>query len=86
MNIHYQRFRRFFAVLTGIVFVFSGTFKLMDPVGTSLIVGEYLSFFHLSFLKWAAMPMAIALALSETFLGISLMSGVLRKFIAMRIQ
>lgn len=82
MNIHYQRFRRFFAVLTGIVFVFSGTFKLMDPVGTSLIVGEYLSFFHLSFLKWAAMPMAIALALSETFLGISLMSGVLRKFVA----
>lgn len=82
MNRHYQRLRRFCALLIGIVFVLSGSFKLMDPVGTSLVTGEYLAFFHLNFLKWAAMPTAIVLALLETTLGIALMSGVFRRVTA----
>ena len=38
MNTSYQRFRRFAAVLVGIVFLASGLLKMIDPVGTMLIL------------------------------------------------
>ena len=38
MRASYQRFRRFAALLVGIVFLVSGLLKLIDPVGTQLIV------------------------------------------------
>ena len=42
--------RRFAAGLIGIVFLASGLLKMADPVGTMLIVTEYLKFFHIGFL------------------------------------
>ena len=61
--------RRFSAVLIGIVFFVSGMLKLMDPVGTSLIVEEYLKFFRLGFLHFADYALGACLALAETILG-----------------
>lgn len=82
MNNHYNRFRRICAVLIGFVFVLSGTFKLIDPVGTALKVSEYWAFFHMSFLKVISMPVGVLLSLTETAVGVMLVSGVWRKFTA----
>ncbi len=73
------RLRRLCGWLTGIVFLLSGILKVIDPVGTSLIIKEYLNFLHIGFLSGAAMPMAVALALLETLTGVMLVSGVFRR-------
>ena len=61
MNTSYQRFRRFAAVLVDIVFLVSGLLKMIDPVGTMLILQEYFRYFQV---------------------GVSLITGVLRKMAA----
>lgn len=74
--------RRFAASLIGLVFVISGLLKLLDPVGTGLIVGEYLKFFHLSFLGGMAKGIGVALCLLESLTGAALITGVFRKLTA----
>lgn len=74
--------RRFASGLIGIVFLVSGLLKISDPVGTMLIITEYLKFFHLSFLAGAAKGIGIALSLVETLTGIALSTGVFRKITA----
>ncbi|MBQ9410191.1 MAG: DoxX family protein [Bacteroidales bacterium] len=74
--------RRFGAALIGIVFLVSGLLKISDPVGTMLIVTEYLKFFHIGFLIPAAKGLGIALSTLEAFTGIALITGVLRKLTA----
>lgn len=74
--------KRFCGFATGFVFFISGILKLMDPVGTGLIIKEYLEFLHITFLNVAAKPAGIALALAEVLLGTGLITGVWRKMIA----
>ena len=38
-------------VLLGVVFIFSGTVKAIDPVGGAIKIDDYLVAFHLEFLK-----------------------------------
>ena len=75
----YLRFRRHAAGLLGIVFLISGILKLWDPVGTMLIVTEYLKFLHVPGLIPGAKGMGIALSVTECAMGIGLITGVLRK-------
>ena len=75
----YQRARRNTARLLGIVFLISGLLKLVDPVGTMLIVTEYFKFLGMSFLIPAAKGVGIAIPCLECFVGICLITGVLRK-------
>lgn len=77
--------RRFSAVLIGIVFFVSGMLKLMDPVGTSLIVEEYLKFFRLGFLHFADYALGACLALAETILGAALITGVWKKAVGITV-
>lgn len=72
-------FRRICEVLIGLVFFVAGTLKLMDPVGSGLIMDEYIKFFHLGFLRFASHFLASALALFECVLGSALIAGVWRK-------
>ena len=74
--------KRFCGFITGFVFFISGILKLMDPVGTGLIIKEYLDFMHLGFLDPAAKFFGAALALTETVLGTGLITGVWRRIIA----
>ena len=74
--------RRFCAILIGLVFLVSGLLKLMDPVGTGLIVGEYLKFFHMTFLQGAAKGFGMFLSLLEALTGAALVSGVYRRLTA----
>ncbi len=78
--------RRFCAILIGIVFLASGLLKLLDPVGTGLIVTEYARFFRLGFLQPAARGVGIALALLESLLGAALVTGVYRRLSAIVMQ
>lgn len=75
-------FKRICAVLVGAVLFIAGVLKLMDPLGTGLVVGEYLKFFHLNFLGFAAETLGVLLALLESVVGAALICGVWRKTIA----
>lgn len=74
--------RRFCVILVGLVFYISGMFKLMDPVGTGLIVKEYLKFFHLSGLAPAAKAFGVLLALAETQCGVYMICGLARRLMS----
>ena len=74
-----HRLRRFCAILIGLVFLASGLLKLLDPVGTGLIVSEYFKFFHLGFLQGTAKALGMVLSLVEATTGAALVSGVFRK-------
>ena len=82
MSKFYNGFRRFFAVIIGLVFLMSGILKLLDPTGTMLIVQEYLKFFHITFLMGIAKPMAVALSLLEALVGAALVAGIWRRLVA----
>ena len=76
-------FKRICAVIIGMVLLIAGILKLMDPVGSGLVMDEYLRFFHLGFLKPASRIIACGLALVESLLGAALIAGVWRKVIAL---
>lgn len=78
----HHRLRRFCAILIGLVFLASGLLKLLDPVGTGLIVSEYFKFFHLGFLQGTAKGFGMALSLLEAITGAALISGVYRRMTA----
>ncbi len=71
--------RRFCAFITGFSFFISGVLKLIDPVGAGLVIDEYLSFMHMSFLGVLSKPMGTMLAFAETAIGAALVTGVWRK-------
>jgi len=73
------RLKRFCGFITGIVFFIGGLLKLMDPVGSGLVMAEYLDFLHLKFLVFASKPLGVAFALAETIIGTALITGVWRK-------
>lgn len=77
-----NRMRRFCRFLLGLVFTVSGLLKLLDPVGTGLIMESYYEFFHLGFMDFSAWIAGLSLALVETFAGICLVSGVWRRVTA----
>ena len=54
-------YRRASAVIIGMVFLLAGILKLMDPVGTGLIVREYFSFFHAGFMNFSSGVLAVFL-------------------------
>lgn len=74
--------RRICAVLTGMVLFGAGLLKLMDPVGASLVAGEYFNFLGLSFMVPLAMAVGVGMALLETVLGAGLITGVWPRLVA----
>ena len=74
--------KRICAKILGFVFFVSGILKLMDPTGTSLIIKDYMNFFHVGFASPAAFVLGEIVALTETFCGIMLVTGVFRKLTA----
>lgn len=74
--------KRFCRFLVGMVFVVSGLLKLLDPVGTGLVMSEYYSFFHVDFLDFTAKWAGVLFALVETVFGAALVSGIWRRLSA----
>ena len=69
-------------VIFALTFILSGVLKLIDPVGTGLIVGEYLNFMHLTALEPAAVGLGVALATAEFTIGICVLSGLRIRIVA----
>lgn len=74
-------FRRLCAIVPGLVFLISGLLKMMDPVGTGLIVSAYLQFFGMPSLSAGKFPLVAGMALSflEGATGAALLTGAFRK-------
>lgn len=68
--------------LVGLTFFISGILKLQDPVGTSLILQEYFTFFGVRVLIPAAKVLGVMLSFVEALCGVALVVGVWRKIVA----
>lgn len=75
--------RKAAAWILGSVLFIAGILKLMDPVGTGLIVSEYYRFFGVTFLDFTAKTAGVALALFETVLGSAVITGVWRRTVSL---
>ncbi|MBP5571816.1 MAG: hypothetical protein J6X39_04035 [Bacteroidales bacterium] len=67
--------RRLAAVLFGLVLLLGGLLKLMDPIGSQLVVESYLGFCHLGFLRFASIHITFFFNLLECFVGAALIAG-----------
>jgi len=78
MNILYQ-IARFFV---GVLFIFSGYVKLVDPLGFSYKLEEYFGpgVLELEFLVPFALPIAVFVVIYELLLGVTLLIGYAPKF------
>jgi uncharacterized membrane protein YphA (DoxX/SURF4 family) len=69
-------------ILAGLVFVFSGFVKAIDPSGSAIKFEEYFLAFHLDFLISTALPLAILLGAAEMMIGLNLLVGLRMKLTA----
>lgn len=68
-------------ILLGIVFIFSGFVKAVDPLGSAYKFADYFTAFKFGFLEFLSLPLAIGLAAFELILGIALLLGYRRKIL-----
>ncbi|MDR2805222.1 MAG: DoxX family protein, partial [Dysgonamonadaceae bacterium] len=69
-------------VLVGVVFVFSGFVKAVDPWGTAYKFHDYFAVWNLTFLDVLALPASLGLSAVEFTLGACLLAGVYRKIVS----
>ncbi len=67
---------------TGLVFVFSGFVKAIDPLGYTYKIQDYFSAFHVGFLSSLALFIAIAFSTLELLIGLNLLFSVRMKLTA----
>ncbi len=67
-------------LIFGLTFILSGFLKLTDPIGTGLIIQEYLTVFSMRFLDFASIGLGIALSAIEFVIGISILLGLRMRF------
>lgn len=60
----------------GILFVFSGFLKGIDPIGNALKIKEYLGAFHLGFMDFLSIPGGILLSAAEFLVGVAILKGL----------
>jgi len=63
-------------IILGLVFIFSGIVKGIDPLGTAYKFQDYFQAFNLAFLKDLALPLAVLLCLAEFISGFSILTGM----------
>lgn len=66
--------------IIGLVFVYSGFVKLVDPMGTQFKMTEYFEVLNMEFFTPYALPISILLILAELVLGIMILVGYKSKF------
>lgn len=68
--------------VVGLLFIFSGLVKTIDPIGFSIKLEEYFSpsVFNLPFLEALALPLSTFFVIFEIILGVLLILGIWRKF------
>jgi hypothetical protein len=63
-------------LISGLVFVFSGFVKAIDPMGSAIKFEEYFMAFNIEFLGFIALPMAVLLSSAELMIGLNLLAKV----------
>jgi uncharacterized membrane protein YphA (DoxX/SURF4 family) len=66
-------------IIIGLVFMFSGAVKAVDPLGSAYKFSDYFQAFHLDFLKPVSLFLAIVLFTAEFISGFSVLSGYRQK-------
>lgn len=67
-------------IIVGLVFMFSGAVKAVDPMGSAYKFNDYFQAFNLEFLQPASLLLAILLVTAEFASGFSVLSGYRQKF------
>ena len=67
-------------ILLGVVFIFSGTVKAVDPMGGAIKIDDYLTAFGLDFLKIFSVLFSMNLSALEFMLGVCMLLGVYRRY------
>jgi uncharacterized membrane protein YphA (DoxX/SURF4 family) len=67
-------------IFLGLVFVFSGFVKAVDPMGVTYKLLDYLSAFGLNVFDFTALPLAFLQSAVEFAMGICLLLGIYRRF------
>lgn len=65
----------FSRLIIGIAFIFSGIVKAIDPLGSAYKFEDYFHAFHLDFLHFSVLPLAIFLCTVEFISGFSVITG-----------
>jgi hypothetical protein len=66
-------------IIIGLVFIFSGFVKAVDPLGSAYKFHDYFQAFNLGFLDWLSIPLAIILCTVEFTAGFLVITGVKQK-------
>ena len=66
-------------IITGLVFIFSGFVKAIDPLGSAYKIHDYFQAFHISFLQFLCLPLAIIMFTGEFIAGFSVLTGFRQK-------
>ncbi len=66
-------------LFVGVIFMFSGFVKAVDPFGTAYKFSDYFEAFHLQFLDSLSLVLAITLCTLELIVGINLLLGLRMK-------
>ena len=60
-------------IIVGLIFIFSGFVKGIDPWGSAYKLSDYFMAMHLDWLQWAAFPLGVLLSLAEFTIGAALL-------------
>lgn len=63
-------------ILVGMVFVFSGFVKLVDPLGSTYKFVDYFQAFHMGFMEPSALVLSVVMSLAEFLIGVALLIGL----------
>jgi uncharacterized membrane protein YphA (DoxX/SURF4 family) len=66
-------------IIVGLVFIFSGIVKAIDPLGSAYKFHDYFQAFNIGFLNKLSLPLAILLCTAEFIAGFSVLTGLRQK-------
>ena len=71
--------RQISGILVGVVFMFSGIVKAIDPLGFAYKLHDYFVAFNIEWLIFLSLPLAILLFVAEFISGFAVISGIRQK-------
>ena len=75
-----RTFRIIARILVGIVFIFSGFVKGVDPLGSTYKFIDYFEAFGMGFLDPFAFPLSFFMSTAEVILGVAMLIGLRMRF------